>query len=347
MSRRASALLQYGGVLVAGALALAFLLVSPDNKDISLATSAVVFGIAASGLGFLWGQVGEVNIAHGAIFGVGAYTAAIAQQEHGLGLVPALGIALLTGAVAAFVVALPSLRTRGHYFVILTFAIGQVAVVTAGRLESVTGGLDGITVLAGSQEVLGLELSDRKHLYIVSVGVAVLVLLALLVTIRSSWGATLRGIRENEDLAAALGTPVIRHRILGFVVSGAVGAVGGVLYAYNVRFIAPSLFSVESSIFFLLMVLLGGRRYLFGPVLGAIVYVFLPHFIFLSPERSQMVLGLVLVAMILVLPNGVFSLGGIARRALARARGGSSGTAGEADPEAVVTEPAPALAVDR
>ena len=228
--------------------------------------------------------------------------------------------ARLVGALAAFVVSLPSLRTRGHYFVILTFAIAGVAVVAMGRLEDLTGGLDGITVLPGQQTVFGLELADRTDFYILAVVIGVLVLLGLLAVMRSRWGATLRGIRENEELAAALGAPVHLHRILGFVLSGAVGGIAGIIYVYNVRFIAPSLFDIEASIFFLLMVLLGGRRYLLGPLVGAVVYVFLPHFIFLSPERSQMLLGIILIVMILLLPTGLLSLPSRTRQVATRLR---------------------------
>ena len=306
-SRVKAAALQYGGVLASGAAALLFLALSPSNKDISLATTALVFGIAATGLGFLWGQVGEVDIAHAAVFGVGAYTAGIAQQ-HGNTFVTSLGLSMLAGCVAAVIVALPSLRTRGHYFIILTFAVGEVAVVVATRLESVTGGVDGLTALPKKQSVFGLSLLSRHDYFLLVLCIGMLLLLALLAVSRSRWGATLRGIRENEQLATALGTPVVRHRILAFAVSGAIGGLGGQLYLYHLKFVDPSQFNVQVSIFFLLMVLLGGRRYLLGPMIGALVYTFLPQFIFLSPNRSEMLLGLILVVMILVLPAGLLSL---------------------------------------
>ncbi|MEY2446949.1 MAG: branched-chain amino acid transport system permease protein [Acidimicrobiaceae bacterium] len=328
-SRIRSALVQYGGLLSVVAVLALFPLMGPSNKDLSLATSALIFGVAATGLGFLWGQVGEVNIAHAAVFGVGAYTAGIAAQDHGIDFVPSLVLSLIAGAIAAFIVALPSLRTRGHYFVILTFAIGQVAVVVATRLDDLTGGVDGLTVIPAKQEVVGLRLTDRQDFYYICICVAAVILTALLLLTRSRWGATLRGIRENEQLAAAVGTPVVRHRILAFTVSGAVGGLAGQLHLYNVKFVDPGAFNVQASIFFLLMVLLGGRRYLLGPIVGAAVYTFLPEFIFLDPGRSRMLLGLILVAMILLLPQGLLSLP--SRIAALRANRAGSRSVAQAD----------------
>ena len=125
-------------------------------------------------------------------------------------------------------------------------------------------------------------------------------------------------MRENDDLARSLGLNIGLHRSLVFVVAGAFAGLAGQLYVYQVKFIDPSMFDLGVSIFFLLMVLLGGRRYLLGPMIGAAVYILLPEFIFLSPIRSQMMLGLVLIVMILVLPEGLLSLGDRVQRMLQR-----------------------------
>lgn len=344
-----------GLVALAGVLAL-YPELGPTGRNLSLATSALVFAIAASGLGFLWGQAGQLTAAHAATVGVGAYTAALLADQHGMGFGASLGLAVAAGAVAGLVVALPALRTGGSYFVILTFAIGQVAVSAATRLDSLTGGLSGVTVIAGQQEVLGLRLGDRSDFFRGTVLLFLLSLSLLLFLRRSRWGTTLRGIRENADLARSLGTNVTLHRTAAFMVGGAVAGLAGQLYVYNVRFIQPQSFGFNLAIFFVLMVLLGGRTYLLGPTVGAFVYVFLPEGIFLSPVRSQMVLGLILVALVLVLPDGLLSLGvrirtwwqrrGAAQRiessALAPSSDGAGGRLEAVDPRTVppATEPA-------
>jgi branched-chain amino acid transport system permease protein len=317
--RRRSARWQAAAIVAGGLLAAALPLLAPSGQVLSLATSALVFAIAASGLGFLWGQSGQLTLAHGAVFGLGAYAAAVGAKHFAIGFAPALPLAILVGLVAGALVALPSLRTRGHYFVILTFAIGEVVAVVENQLEGVTGGINGMTVLPGAQTLFGLRLGDRADYYRVVVLFATTVFLLLWALARSRWGILLRASRENGELAASLGMHLALHRIAAFAVAGAIAGLAGQLHLYQVKFIAPELFGASLSVMFLLMVLLGGRGWLFGPAVGAIVYVFLPEAIGLSPMRSQIAFGVILIVMILLAPAGLLDLG---RRIAAKARSG-------------------------
>lgn len=298
----------YAGIVLLGVLAWCLPFASPSGKVLSLATSTMVFAIAGSGLGFLWGQSGQLSLAHAAVFGLGAYAAAIGAKHFGLDFVSALPFSLGIGLLAGAVVALPSLRTSGHYFVILTFAIGEVVSVFEMRLESLTGGINGITTLPGAQQFLGLRLGGRAEYFQVLALFATAVFLVLCALCRSRWGVVLRGIRENADLARSLGVNVPLHRVLAFAVSGAIAGLAGQLHVYHVKFIAPELFTSQLSIAFLLVVLLGGKAYLLGPMLGALVYTFLPEYIGLSPIWSQIAFGALLVAMILLAPQGLLGL---------------------------------------
>ena len=298
----------YAGILAFGIIAAMLPRFSPTGEVMSLATTVVVWSIAASGFGFLWGQSGQMSLAHAAIFGLGAYTAAICAKFWQLGFVAALPLSIVVGMLAASLIVLPSLRTQGHYFVILTFAIGEVIAVFEKRLDNITGGANGILVSASGQEVFGLRLTNRADFYVLCVGFATVVLLMLMLMMRSRWGTTLRGLRENADLAASLGVNVVKHRLFAFLVSGAVAGLGGQLYLYQVKFIAPMLFTTQASIIFLLVVLLGGKTYLLGPTIGAFVYFFLSHFLGLPPIVNQMVFGAILVVMILLTPDGLPSL---------------------------------------
>jgi len=304
----AARLRPYAVVVLLGALAFCLPWLSPSGQVLSLATSALVMAIAASGLGFLWGQSGQLTLAHGAVFGLGAYAAAIAAKHFAIGFTLALPLSIGVGLLAGLLVALPSLRTKGHYFVILTFAIGEVVSVVEMRLEALTGGINGITVLPGTQEFLGLALGRRASYYQVVVLFAVAVFLLVCALMRSRWGIVLRAGRENAELATSLGVSLPVHRLLAFAVSGAIAGLAGQLHLYHVKFIAPELFGSHLSVVFLLVVLLGGKAWLLGPALGAIVYVFLPEFIGLSPVRSQIAFGLLLVVMILLAPSGLLGL---------------------------------------
>lgn len=295
----------YIGVLLLGLAAALLPRLGPSGEVMSLATTAAVWALAASGFGFLWGQSGQLSLAHAAVFGIGAYTAAIAAKFWQLGFVAALPLSVLMGMLAASLIVLPSLRTQGHYFVILTFAIGEVIAVFEKRIDWITGGANGILVSPGAQELFGLRLGTRADYYVLVVAITTITLLALLFLVRSRWGTTLRGIRENPDLAASLGVNVTIHRLYAFLISGAIAGLGGQLYLYQVKFIAPMLFTSQASIIFLLVVLLGGKTYLLGPAIGATVYFFLSHFLGLPPIINQMVFGALLVLMILLAPDGL------------------------------------------
>lgn len=298
----------YLGVIFLGFLVYMLPLMSPSGKVLSLATTGLVFAISSASLGFLWGQCGQLTLAHAAIFGIGGYAAAICAKHFDLGFLYALPFSIGAGLVCGAMVALPSLRTRGPYFLILTFAIGEVISVIEMRLESITGGINGITTLPGTQQFLGLHLSQRADYYCIVVIFATIVFLILCGLMRSRWGVLLRGLRENSDLATSLGANVAKHRIIVFAVSGAIAGLAGQLYVYHVKFIAPELFTSHLSIIFLLVVLLGGKSYLLGPALGSLVYVFMPEFIGLSPILSQIVFGALLILMILTAPGGLLSL---------------------------------------
>lgn len=277
-------------------------------QTISLATSISVFAIAATGLGLLWGLAGQVSLAQGALLGVGAYVAAALARFSGWDFTAALPLAALSGLIAGFVIGLPSLRVGGHYFVILTFAIGVLLVTLGYRLKEFTGGITGVTVLP-SGTFLGLELSNRVSYLVVVLCIATVVLLIALCVSRSGWGQTLRATRDNQDLATSLGVNVPLHRLTAFTLAGGFAGVAGQLYLYEFSYIAPNLFDATLSINLLLMVLVGGRRYLLGPTVGAILYFTLPELIGLPPLGSQIAFGLMLAVVIVLVPTGLLGVG--------------------------------------
>jgi branched-chain amino acid transport system permease protein len=302
------AALPYAGVIALGAALALLPYAGPTNHVISLATSALIFAIAGSGLGFLWGQSGQLSMAHAAVFGLGGYAGAITAKFFGLGFLAAMPIAVVVGLIAGALVALPSLRTQGHYFVILTFAIGEVIAVVQKRLEWLTGGQEGISAQPGKQVLAGLRIANRGEYFTLIAVIGTIVLLILLLIMRSRWGTTLRGMRENAPLAASLGVNVTVNRIYAFAISGAVAGLAGHLYLYQVRFIEPNLFTAQASIIFLMIVLLGGKAYLLGPAVGSFLYFFLSEFLGLPPVWNLIGFGVVLVVMILVAPNGILSI---------------------------------------
>lgn len=278
----------------------------PSNRMLSLAISAGINIVALYGLSVLFGQTGILSMGHAALVGVGAYTAALLARDTGIGFWVALPLGGIVAALAAVIIGVPSLRVSGHHFVIMTFAFGQLLTIVLTNGGDYTGAATGLD-LQLPVSLFGARIDDLVPYYFVVLAFVTLSAIASWAIINSSYGRTLRAIRENEKLAASLGINVGRHKIGAFVVSGVFAGISGVLLAYFLRHISPSQFASFPSIYLALMVMIGGARLLLGPIAGGILVSFLPEVLNLDPVQSRILYGVCLIAVILLLPNGLIA----------------------------------------
>ncbi|MDO9418120.1 branched-chain amino acid ABC transporter permease [Pararhizobium sp.] len=281
-------------------------LMGPSNRFLSLAISAGINVIALYGLSVLFGQTGILSMGHAALVGVGAYTAAILARDFDIGFWVSLPVAGVMAAIVAVIIGIPSLRVSGHHFVIMTFAFGQLLTIMLTNGGEYTGAASGLDM---QQPVMlfGAALDPLARFYTLVVAFVALSAVVSWAIINSSYGRTLRAIRENEKLASALGINVGRHKIGAFVVSGVFAGISGVLLAYFLRHISPGQFASFPSIYLALMVMIGGARLLLGPLAGGILVAFLPEMLSLGPVESRILYGVCLIAVILFLPNGLIA----------------------------------------
>ena len=290
-----------------------------SSRFLDVAITYGIFAIALYGLGFLYGQTNYLSIAHSALMGVGAYTAAILFIQLGFGFWAVLPLAALLAMVAALLLGYPALRVSGYHFVIVTFAACELFVLATRNLggaearKGLTGGAQGLDITEPVGQIFGqsfdinLELEPFYYLVIAFLFAAMIVSQVL---VSSPLGRTFRAIRENEPLARSVGIRANWYKILAFGISGIFAGVAGALFAYKLRHIAPDLFNSFEGVELALMVLLGGSRRLMGPVIGAIIVGFLPDFldvigIGLTPFQRQIVFGAMLIAVIILLPHGL------------------------------------------
>lgn len=278
----------------------------PSNRMLSLAISAGINIVALYGLSVLFGQTGILSMGHAALVGVGAYAAAILARDTGIGFWVALPVGGIFAAIAAVIIGIPSLRVSGHHFVIMTFAFGQLLTIVLTNGGDYTGAATGLD-LQLPVSVFGVRADDLMPYYFIVLAFVALSAIASWAIINSPYGRTLRAIRENEKLAASLGINIGRHKIGAFVVSGVFAGVSGVLLAYFLRHISPTQFASFPSIYLALMVMIGGARLLLGPIAGGILVSFLPEVLNLDPVESRILYGVCLIAVILLLPNGLIA----------------------------------------
>jgi ABC-type branched-subunit amino acid transport system permease subunit len=300
------------GATIAGLVALTVVAVvfaasGVPAQYITLGVTVFIYAILASGIALLYHDGGLLSVAHGGLWGVGAYTAAVLVTRYDWGLVPVILAAALTAGIAGMSLASISTRVTGSYFIIILFAVSEVIYGVMINWNAVTNGAEGI-VLATPASLFGYQISTNTQWYYVTLITLLVVLVLLRVIKQSRLGQHLRAIRDSRPLAMSVGISVARVHMASFAITGAMAGISGVYWAYLEKYVVPSQFSATASISFVVVVLLGGSAYLLGPFLGAVVVIFLPSLLHLSPLLSDAMIGVIFIAVILLFPEGVVGL---------------------------------------
>lgn len=274
---------------------------------VTLGVTVFIYAIVASGIGLLYHDGGLLSVAHGGLWGVGAYTAAVLVSRYNWPLIPVLLVAIVIAGVAGMSLASISTRVAGSYFIIILFAVSEVIYGVMVNWTAITNGSEGI-VIAGPTSLFGYQISSDLQWYYVSLVTLVVILVLLRLIKQSQLGRHLRAIRDSRPLAVSVGISVTRVHMATFAMTGAMAGIAGVYWAYLEKYVVPSQYSATASIDFVVVVLLGGSAYLLGPLLGAIVVIFLPQVLHLSPLLSDAVIGVIFIAVILLFPEGVVGL---------------------------------------
>lgn len=302
----------------------------PTARLLSDATYAAVLATAAYGVWFIFRYVGILSIAHAAFMGLGAYAAALSVTHWNLNFWLQLLLAAAVGAASAAAMGAVALRTRGSYFLIVLFAFTELITAVLTNWQSLTGGSLGLFVMKPAEPLGSLLAFQSPHaFYWLAIAFMFVIAAATVALTRSRFGRRLVTIRDDDVLANSLGLSTFRHKLGAVAISGAIAGVAGLLFLYQETALEPSLFGVFPGVNLVLIMLLGGVGIVAGPVVGSIIFVFLPEVLGLGPNAVQLVYGLLLVAVMVVLPSGLGgSLNQLYHRLVDRRAGGRAG-AGE------------------
>lgn len=285
--------------------------VTANNYILQAGTTLAMSIVLALAWNLVGGYMGYPSFATAALFGLGAYAGGIAQTA-GVPIALAWLAAACAGAVFAGLLGSVLLRLRGHYFAIGTIAIVEVMREISNNWDALTGGAVGLNVpiVPGSAREVGLLF------YFIMWALAAAALVITAKVGASKFGFSLRCIRQNEAAASMVGIDVFRAKCAAFVLSGIIAATAGAIYASMVAFIEPKdAFNVLLSIEVPVMVMLGGAGTVLGPVAGATVYVVLKELVWVNfINFHSAILGIIIIAVIYVLPGGVLRLIGSLRR---------------------------------
>ncbi len=272
----------------------------------------LVFAIAVLGFNLLLGQTGLLSFGHSAYLGAAAYAAAfLVKYLHVFSMEAFLLAGVLAGFVTAAVFGFVCVRYTRIFFSILTLALSQVLWSLAFKFYAITGGSDGLrvptpTLLGG---LLGapddkMAFLARQYYYYVLV-IFLLCVAVMWRIVNSPFGKSLQAIRDNEVRAEFVGIRVRRSRWVAFVISGIFTGIAGALWAPLLGQITPEVLYWQQSGEIVFMAVLGGFKSFAGPIVGAVVFNYLKEFVVAHYEYWQFFLGLILVTLVLVLPEGV------------------------------------------
>jgi branched-chain amino acid transport system permease protein len=296
------------GTLLFGLLVLLLPFLLPSDYWIYMFTMVGVYMILVSSLDLVYGHTGLVSLAHAAFFGIGAYSSAILQVKLGVPLIPALIAGTMITACIATVIGWPMLRIRGPYFVLGTLAIGIAVSIIIHNWDRLTGGvsLSGIPMLP-VVTVMGvtIDFTSKKVFYYVILVVLVLTQILIRRLVNSRTGRAFASIRENEDLAEALGINVSRYKLMSFVTASTIAAVVGGLYANYMGAIEPEIGGAHMSFNLLVMIVVGGTRTIAGTIIGPLLLWFVPEFLEAAQTYRPLFFGLILIVVIILMPTGI------------------------------------------
>jgi branched-chain amino acid transport system permease protein len=287
-------LFPHGGYVVTYGILLAFLAVAPFVLSSYLVSQLVfvfIYATVGVGLMILTGFTGQASLGHAAFLAIGAYTAAYLQQYNVPFPVYFLVAGVLTGAVGAMV-GFPALRLQGSYLVIATISFAIIIEEILARWESVTHGNEGMRVKA--LQFLGTAVSrDSPSFYFLCLAVLALTIVGTLNLLRSPTGRAFVAIRDSETAARSMGVNVSLYKVKSFAISAAITGFAGVLFAHKLSFISPEMFTLQLSIEFIIVILIGGAFSPHGAVLGAIFIVMIDPFLtYLKDDVPGMIAGI-------------------------------------------------------
>ena len=305
-------------VLLLATAATIPLLLADQIYWILLLNLAGIYVIVNSGLDIVYGYSGQISIGQAGFYAIGAYGSALLAARLDVPVILSIPLAALAAALCGALIAVPSVKLVHHFLAMVTIGFGEIVRLLLLNGGELTGGPDGIVSIPKLEIGPVAFDTNRRYFYVILLSVAaLLVVKARLVDSRV--GRAFVAIRESPRAAAACGIDVQRYKVLAFAIGAFYAGVGGALYAHLIRFVSPETFSLEQSVSFLTMVLLGGAGSLLGPVLGTLIVLLVVEYLQAFGQAQMAIYGLMIIGVLFFMPRGLAGM----LRDVARRRGRS------------------------
>jgi branched-chain amino acid transport system permease protein len=273
---------------------------------VSLVTKVLIFGLLAMSLDLLVGYSGLWSFGHAAFFGVAAYTTGILITRYGItSFWLSAPASVLAATLVAALFGYIALRVSDIYFLLITFALGQLVFSLAMKWVAMTGGSVGLVGIPYPDFGFSWDSPTGFYYFVLLIFIVCSILLYLVT--KSPFGAGLQGIRESEIRMRCLGYNTWLYKYIAFIIGGLFAGIAGILYVHFNGVVTPTEASVATSGLIWLMLIIGGTGTLWGALIGSGVILFLQYFIsILTPQRWPLIMGACLIASVIVLRGGIF-----------------------------------------
>lgn len=289
-------------VLAAVFLALPFLVT--NNYYVQIINLSGICAILAMGFNILAGYTGQISLGQAAFYAIGAYTSALLNTVFGLSFWVTLPLAMIVSGVFGLILAIPALKIKGKYLVLLTIGFGEIIRLVLLNWQEVTGGTSGVLRIQ-SPAIFGFQFDTLQKYYFLVLIFCVLLFLYQKRLVNTRTGRALIAVREDEAAAELIGINLAHHKIQAFVISAIYCGIAGCLYAHMVKYISPDTFRYDESVMILSMAVVGGIGTLTGPLIGAILLTILPELLRQIGNYRLVIYGVLLILVIMFYPGGL------------------------------------------
>ena len=287
--------------LVIGALCPLFI---KSTYILVVLNQCVAFSICAIGVYIVLGLTGQMSQAQAAFFAIGAYGSAYFSMKMGIPVVFSMLIGILLAGLAGLAIGIPTLKLSGRYLTITTLGFTIIVKLTLDNWKSVSNGTDGIRSIPVFS-LFGFQFATKQLMFYFALAMLVVAVVIVRRLRDGEFGMGLMMVRDNEEAAQACGINVAFYKTAAYVLGGMLCGLGGCVYAHTIQYIQPSDFSTAMSQNVLIMLVLGGYRYLPGAIIGAFIVTLLPEVLRFMSDYRMLFFGVLVCVVIAFAPGGI------------------------------------------
>ncbi len=302
-----SSLIKFALLAIASLVLITFPLVAPNRYVVHIVNMAGLYILISFGLNLAMGYCGQINLALGAFWGVGAYTAALLSTRLGMPIWINMPIGMVLAGIVGALIALPMLKVRSHYLALVTIGLAETINVIIVNETWLTEGPIGISGIA-MPNLFGIAFDGDERFYYLVLACVVMGYLAARQIVSHRIGRSFVAIRDDDVAAKAMGVNTAYYQILANAIAGVYCGVAGVLYAHMNTYISPDIFEFKSALFVLTMTMIGGMGSLAGSIVGGLGLPLTQEWLRAIGNWQLVVFGLAIMIVVLFVPGGVVGL---------------------------------------